>query len=82
MENRICQKCQRVLQESVHDKCMFCGEPIPEIFKLSEVKKEKIRENTEKRDKKRKNRKKSSDGYGGGGGGACGAACGAGCGSG
>lgn len=81
MRERICQRCQRVLQESVHDKCMFCGEPIPEIFKLSEIKKEEIREKAEEREKKRKARKKSGDGYGGGGSGACGAACGS-CGAG
>lgn len=74
MEKRICQKCQRVLQESVHDKCMFCGEPIPELFKLSEIKKEEIRDKTEEREKKRKAKKKSDGGFGSGG--ACGAACG------
>lgn len=74
MQERICQKCQRVLQESVHDKCMFCGEPIPELFKLSEIKKEEIRDKTEAREKKRKTKKKSGDGFGSGG--ACGAACG------
>lgn len=76
MQERICQKCQRVLQESVHDKCMFCGEPIPELFKLSEFKKEEIRDKTEEREKKRKAKKKFDSGYGSGGG--CGAACGSG----
>ena len=79
MTKRVCTKCNRVLQESVYDKCMYCGEPIPEIFRLSEYKKEEIKEKTKEREKKRKVKKKDSSGHGGscGVGGTCGG-CGAG----
>ena len=53
LKDRTCGKCKRILQESIHDKCMFCGEPIPEIFQLSEVKKEEIRKKIDEREKKR-----------------------------
>ena len=36
----------------MHEKCMCCGAPIPELFKLAECEKEKIREALEEREKK------------------------------
>lgn len=74
-QQRICKQCQRVLQRSVHDKCLFCGEPIPEVFKLNEFEKNKIQQDVDQREKKRKKNNKSTQGSCGGGG-ACGGSCG------
>jgi len=46
---RLCAKCNRKLIELAFDKCMYCGELIPEEFRLSEADKIKLF------DKKRKN---------------------------
>lgn len=75
MKDRICEKCKRRLQLSTHDKCMFCGEPIPEIFKLSEYEKEKIQADRDDREKKRKAKKSNTEGSCGIGG-VCGGSCG------
>ena len=57
---------------------MFCGEPISEIFKLTEFVKEKIQQNIDERESKRKNNKKPNQGSCGNGE-ACDTCCCGGC---
>ena len=38
----LCTKCKRELKELAFDKCMYCGELIPEEFRLSEVEKQNV----------------------------------------
>ena len=40
--NRKCPSCNQILQKSVHDICMFCGDEIPEELRLSDQDKAKF----------------------------------------
>ena len=64
------------MQDSVFDKCMYCGEPIKEIFQLSEIKKERLREDQEKRVEEGKKTSKKFKNYSRGTEGGCGGGCG------
>ena len=38
----ICDKCSRELKNLEHQRCLYCGEPIPEEFRLSPEETRKI----------------------------------------
>jgi len=52
MEKRICTNCDRVLQKTTHDKCMYCGAEIPIELRLSDEQKNKIAEKQQEEHKK------------------------------
>lgn len=52
--DRKCTECQRILQLSTVDKCMYCGADIPEALRLSEARKGQIRKQHETRETERK----------------------------
>ena len=37
-----CQKCGRKILATVHDRCMYCGEPLPDEQKFSEQEKQAV----------------------------------------
>ena len=64
MEKRICTNCERVLQKTTHDKCMYCGAEIPPELRLSDDKKSEISEKQQaehKRQMKKASRSSHTD---------------------
>ena len=59
MENRKCIKCERVLQKTTYDKCMYCGAEIPVELRLSAKQKESIAEKQKEEHNKQMSKKKS-----------------------
>lgn len=53
-----CEKCDRKLIDRFHDKCMYCGHPIPPKYQLTEVERESNRLEKEKIFQERKDRHK------------------------
>lgn len=68
INKRICDQCNRVLQKSLHDRCMFCGAEIPENMKLSLSQKEELKKEYDKRslERQKHHRKWNGSDYGGG----------------
>ena len=60
METRKCIKCERVLQKTTFDKCMYCGAEIPVELRLSDEQKEDIAEKQADEHKKQMRKKKQS----------------------
>lgn len=44
-----CAKCRQKLVDRTFDKCMYCGQPIPENLRLSDEEKNKSLEEKQKR---------------------------------
>lgn len=60
MEKRICTNCERILQKSTHDKCMYCGAEIPVELRLSEEQKNEISEKQQEEHNKQMNKNSPS----------------------
>lgn len=60
MESRKCIKCERVLQKTTYDKCMYCGAVIPIELRLSDEQKEDITDKQEQEHKRQMSKQKSS----------------------
>lgn len=47
MNKILCPKCNRTLQQSTHNNCMYCGEEIPKYLRLNQSEKNKLEKETE-----------------------------------